>query len=117
MQVTVIYPSDFIGGKETIFTFESSADNLNAAVPETINALEDHSPGNMAETLRVRPITAGDLLLIGDQYFKVEILGYRPISLPFANSWRQRTLVERLIGSGEYARISGKIAGEHAYVH
>lgn len=104
MDVTVILPPDYIGASEILFTIEVSACDTAEALATARAQLEIRLPEKLAIPA-ARTLSIGDVLIVDKQCHIIELVGFRPISGVYCENWRRRSLVERLIGSGEYKRI------------
>jgi hypothetical protein len=108
MKVSVILPPDFIGAPEVQFGIQVEATSLFDALAQARCQLERRLPETLATD---RTLSIGDVLCAEQQFFIVERHGFRPVSSVFLENWRRRSLVERLIGSGEYERVRAKPSG------
>jgi len=106
MNVIVVLPPDYIGATEVRFAVSVLTECPSEALKLTRSRLEtcllDHE--GLAESGR-GSLTIGDVLIVSEQCHIVEVAGFRAVSRSYCENWLRRSLVERLIGSGEYERI------------
>jgi len=106
MNVIVVLPPDYIGAAEVRFAVTVLTESPSEALTLTRSQLEtcllDHD--GLSESGK-RSLTIGDVLIVCEQCHIVEVAGFRAVSRSYCENWLRRSLVERLIGSGEYERI------------
>lgn len=106
MNVTVVLPPDYIGAVEVRFAVSVLTQIPAEALTLARSKLESCVPGIEAVGENgKRSLTIGDVLIVNEQCHIVEVLGFRAVSRSYCENWLSRSLVERLIGSGEYERI------------
>jgi hypothetical protein len=111
MEITVILPPDFIGAAEVVFAVQLEETSLFDALAQVRSQCERRLPQSAGAHAADRTLSIGDVLCAEQQYFIVERHGFRPVSAAYLENWRRRSLVERLIGSGEYERVRAKTSG------
>ena len=111
MEVSVILPPDFIGAPEVQFGIQVEASSLFDALAQARKTLEHRLPETLGALAANRSLSIGDVLCAEQQFFIVERHGFRPVSAVYLENWRRRSLVERLIGSGEYERVRAHNSG------
>lgn len=117
MEVTVVLPPDYIGAPEIRFTLSVPVHTSTEALANAREQLEHHLPEHVqsaASTHRI--LSIGDVLIVEQQFYIVERAGFRQVSSIYCENWRRRSLVERLIGSGEYERVRASHSGMTAAV-
>lgn len=112
MDVTVVLPPDYIGAPEIRFTLSVPAKDSSEALAKARAQLEIRLPEHVqsAESSH-RTLSIGDVLIVEQQFHIVERAGFRQVSAIYCENWRRRSLVERLIGSGEYERVRAGQSG------
>jgi len=112
MEVTVVLPPDYIGAPEIRFTLSVPAKDTTEALAKARVQLEVRLPEHVqsAESSQ-RTLSIGDVLIVEQQFHIVERAGFRQVSAIYCENWRRRSLVERLIGSGEYERVRAGQSG------
>jgi hypothetical protein len=106
MDVVVVLPPDFIGAPEIRFTLSIASNSVEEALTVARLQLERRLPDNLVNLSGIpRTLSIGDVLIVGQGHYIVERTGFRPVSAAYCENWRKRSLVERLIGSGEYERV------------
>lgn len=106
MEVTVVLPPDYIGAPEIRFTLTVPAKTPSEALALTRVQLEHRLPEHVQSAASTnRTLSIGDVLIVEQQFHIVERAGFRQVSAIYCENWRRRSLVERLIGSGEYERV------------
>lgn len=123
MKVTVIYPSDSVGGTATVNLFFPKSSVVSEILEEVRSNFSNVNPDGLPKALAIRTMLTGDVIRIEqaiikdglkdvkEDVFIVTPSSFRLVAEETAQNWLRRTLVERMVGSGMHAKISGEHAG------
>lgn len=111
MATVVIYPPEFMGGKIEEFLYTPKSTETLDILKEVRLAFEDITKQGLPARLKVRPMQIGDVINVEEKLFIVTASSFRSAQKASVDVWLKRTLIERMMGSGLHAKISGEHAG------